>query len=328
LTYDPPKKAVFIIIKIFLLLRTVFWGFGLTLLAALFFSGSSIYKNSKTADGSKMKRIEGSIEVNHHLRHYVLHVPEPLDSTLSLPLVFVLHGAFENPKRIEKMSNFHAQQNRGKFITVYPASEGNFWDDGRANVNPNIDDVKFINTLIDTLEKRYNINKNAIFSTGMSNGATMSVRLACESPKIKAVAMVASTAVEKIIDHCRPPAAKSAMFIKGTRDHISNFHGVQRKKQHIVGFYEAVHDFLAIDNCIDKFIKVPIPDSVDDGTSAIRKRYTDCKDDAEVVSIVVKNGGHTWPGAPNLRKKIIVGKTSYDFSASKIIWDFFKRHIH
>ncbi len=303
-------------------------GFGLALLVTLIFSGSRIYKNVKPTSDSKTKRIEGSIEINHHLRHYVLHVPEPLDSTLSLPLVFVLHGAFGNPKRMEKKSNFHAQQNRDKFITVYPASEGNFWDDGRDNVNPKIDDVKFINTLVDTLKERYNINKNAIFSTGMSNGTTMSVRLACESSKIKAVAMVASTAVEKIFDHCKPTPAKSAMFIKGTRDHISNFHGVQKKKRHIVGFYEAVHDFLTIDKCTDKFINTPIPDSVDDGTSAVRKRYTNCKDDAEVVSIVVKNGGHTWPGAPQLRKKIIEGRTSYDFSASKIIWDFFKRHIH
>jgi polyhydroxybutyrate depolymerase len=104
---------------------------------------------------------------------------------------------------------------------------------------------------------------------------------------------------------------------------------VQSKKRHIVGFYEAVHDFLDIDHCTDKFVNVPIPDSVDDGTSSIRKRYENCKDDAEVVSIVVKNGGHTWPGAPRpkLRKKVIVGKTSYDFSASKVIWAFFKRHI-
>jgi polyhydroxybutyrate depolymerase len=140
--------------------------------------------------------------------------------------------------------------------------------------------------------------------------------------------MVASTAVEKIIDHCKPAKAKSAMFIKGTRDPISNFHGVQSKRRHIVGFYEAVHDFLSIDGCTDKSISVPIPDSTDDGTTAIRKRYENCKDDAEVVSIVVKNGGHTWPGAPKIRKKIIVGKTSYDFSASKVIWAFFKRHIH
>jgi polyhydroxybutyrate depolymerase len=118
------------------------------------------------------------------------------------------------------------------------------------------------------------------------------------------------------------------MFIKGTRDHISSFHGVQSKKRHIVGFYEAVHDFLNIDHCTDKFVSVSIPDSVNDGTSSIRKYYGNCQDEAQVVGIVVKNGGHTWPGAPKIRKKMVVGKTSYDFNASKVIWAFFKRHIH
>jgi polyhydroxybutyrate depolymerase len=300
---------------------------GVSIFLIIIFSGSSIYKEIKPGPDNKTIQINGSIEINHHLRSYILQIPQQYNTTSSLPLVFVLHGAFENPKGMERMSDFHAQQNAGKFITVYPASRGNFWDDGRANVDSSINDVKFINTLIDTLEQQYNINKNAIFSTGMSNGAAMSVRLACESPKIKAVAMVASTAVEKIIDQCEPATAKSVMFIKGTRDHIANFHGVHSTKRHIVGFYEAVHDFLNIDHCADKFVSVPIPDSVNDGTSSIRKRYEDCEDDAEVVSIVVKNGGHTWPGAPKIREKIIVGKTSYDFSASKVIWAFFKRHI-
>jgi polyhydroxybutyrate depolymerase len=281
----------------------------------------------KPGPGTQNKRIEGSIEIGHQLRHYVLYIPEPYDKSSPLPLVFVLHGAFGKPKTMEKKSDFHALQNEDKFITVYPASKGRIWNDGRAGANPNINDVKFINTLIDTLEQQYNINKNAVFATGMSNGAAMSTRLACESPKIKAAAMVASTAVERIIDHCKPAAAKPVMFIKGTSDPVTSFNGVQRKKRHIVGFYQAVQDFLAIDHCTDTFTNVPIPDSADDGTSSVRKRYENCKDDAEVVSIVVKNGGHTWPGAPQFRKRSLVGKTSYDFSASKVIWSFFKRHI-
>ena len=43
-----------------------------------------------------------------------------------------------------------------------------------------VDDVGFINALIEELEANYAIDPRRIYVTGMSNGAMMSYRLACE----------------------------------------------------------------------------------------------------------------------------------------------------
>src|SRR5699024_4057314 len=73
---------------------------GVALLTILIFSESSIYKSPKSEPSSKTIRIKDSIVVNHHLRYYILHIPQRYDSTSPLPLVFVLHGAFEEPQKM------------------------------------------------------------------------------------------------------------------------------------------------------------------------------------------------------------------------------------
>ena len=65
-----------------------------------------------------------------------------------------------------------------------------------------IDDVDFIRALIEGLQKRYAIDSKRMFATGLSNGAMMSYRLACElSDKIAAIAPVAGG---MNTDTCRP----------------------------------------------------------------------------------------------------------------------------
>ena len=51
----------------------------------------------------------------------------------------------------------------------------------------NIDDVKYVSQMIDILKKEYQIDEERVYALGMSNGAQMTFRLACElSDKIRA----------------------------------------------------------------------------------------------------------------------------------------------
>jgi len=42
--------------------------------------------------------------------------------------------------------------------------------------------------------------------------------------------------------------------------------------------------------------------------------------------IAVIGGGHTWPGGLQYLPESIIGKTSREFNASEVIWQFFKEH--
>jgi polyhydroxybutyrate depolymerase len=45
---------------------------------------------------------------------------------------------------------------------------------------------------------------------------------------------------------------------------------------------------------------------------------------AEVVLLVVKGGGHTWPGHPSRER--LLGPTTRDFDANEVMWQFFAAH--
>ncbi|TYP94019.1 polyhydroxybutyrate depolymerase [Fodinibius salinus] len=273
------------------------------------------------------ERLSQSIKVDGNVREYILHIPHNQEELSTLPIVFVLHGGRGSPEAMEQITNFHTQKSSTEFITVYPASTGKFWNDGRANADSTINDIKFIESLVDTLKTQYSIDKNGVFATGLSNGGTMSVRLGCESSNIKAISAVASTAVKNVIDNCSLDTPKPFMLIQGTSDPITNFNGVQKEKRKIVSHNYAIDKFLSLNNCSSKFTDKAIPDTSNDKTSTVIKRYEDCQTKSKVISVVVKNGGHTWPGSVKYRSRFLVGNISQDFNASEIIWDFFYSQI-
>jgi polyhydroxybutyrate depolymerase len=63
-----------------------------------------------------------------------------------------------------------------------------------------------------------------VFVTGMSNGAMMSLRLACQSNRFSAVAAVAGNLPEPLATRCKP-AGKDVLLIHGVDDAIVPYAG-------------------------------------------------------------------------------------------------------
>jgi polyhydroxybutyrate depolymerase len=67
-----------------------------------------------------------------------------------------------------------------------------------------------------------------------------------------------------------------------------------------------------------------LPDRENDGTTVKQMRYESDKEGAEVVLVIIKGGGHTWPGNnPRLHS---LGSSTRDISANDLMWDFFQQH--
>ncbi len=107
---------------------------------------------------------------------------------------------------------FNKLADKDGFIMVYPDGIELNWNDGRMDEEANdrahrenIDDVGFISALIDSMIKDYNINPKQVYVTGISNGAIMSYRLACElSHKITAIAPVDGNIPVMLYPDCLP----------------------------------------------------------------------------------------------------------------------------
>ena len=122
------------------------------------------------------------------------------------------------------MSTLADQQN---FIAVYPNGTGKLptWNAGNccgyARQN-NVDDIAFLRALIAKLQKSYSIDARRIYVTGISNGAMMSYRAACEMSDV--VAAVAPVEGAQNVP-CKPASPVSLIVFHGTADHLVPYNG-------------------------------------------------------------------------------------------------------
>ena len=142
-------------------------------------------------------------------RFYNVHVPSSYVSSQPTPVVLNFHGGGGNPGTQRTISRMNQASERDGFIVVYPQGTGARW----RLINPHgytwnagsccgwamkngIDDVGFTRDLLSDLERQVNVDRDRVFATGISNGAMMCFRLACElSDRIAAIAPISGTMV-------------------------------------------------------------------------------------------------------------------------------------
>ena len=125
--------------------------------------------------------------LNHDLinRTYYMSYPDNISEQESAPLIINMHGFGGNAlsqRYYSEMDEFAHEQG---IAVVYPQgivnsigyaswNVGTFWDFS------NLDDVGFIEEMIDKISNDFNIDQDRIYACGMSNGGYMSYELACE----------------------------------------------------------------------------------------------------------------------------------------------------
>jgi polyhydroxybutyrate depolymerase len=293
--------------------------------------------------------LSGGVQKNSILhdnlkRTFLIHIPSFYSKPGKLPLLIALHGRGGNSESMILITRngFNKLSDKDRFIVVYPDGIEQNWNDGRSDEEAddrahreNIDDVGFISALIDSMIKDYNIDKSRVYVTGISNGAIMSYRLACElSGKITAIAPVDGNIPLMLSNECSPDEPVSVLAINNVKDPLvpfeggeifGHFHSVKLGK--VLSVSESVEFWVKRNKCSTKAIEVEEPDTdPDDGTTAKRTEYLNGLKGTEVILYTVEGGGHTWPGGFQYLPVWVIGKTSRDIDANEIIWSFFKRH--
>lgn len=271
-------------------------------------------------------------------RTYLVHVGSSCSTEKPAPLVIVLHGGGGTGAGMVKLTNFNAIADREGFIVVYPDGVDRHWNDGRGVEwyrahTENIDDLGFISTLIDELVAKLNVDVKRVYATGISNGGMMSYRLGCElSQRIAGIAPVTASISVNMAKVWSPSRPMPVLIIAGTADPLVPWDGGDiRFGRRIFGTVLSVPDTVKFwvekNGCLAKPIVIRLPDTdPTDGTTVRKEVYASCRDGAEVVLYAVEGGGHTWAGGLQYLPERIIGKTSREFSASEVIWQFFKAH--
>lgn len=270
-------------------------------------------------------------------RTYLVHISSSYDPSLQTPLVIVLHGGGGTGKGMVKLTGFDAVADKENFIVVYPDGFEKHWNDGRGvqwqSHVENTDDVSFISDLIDRLSNELNIDAKRVYVTGISNGGMMSHRLGCElSQKIAAIAPVASNIPLNQASVWSPSRPMPVLIINGTEDPLERWEGGEiRLGKNTYGVVLSVADTVGFwvdkNGCSSSPVITQLSDTdPSDGTTVRTEVYGGCEGSAEVVLYAIEGGGHTWPGGLQYLPESIIGKTSREFNASEIIWQFFKEH--
>ena len=270
--------------------------------------------------------INGSFNYDGQTRTYSYYVPTSYITGIAVPLIVNLHGLGSSGSQQAAYTNFMSIADTANFIVVHPDGTYNpsnptqrFWNFG--GMGSNVDDLGFLEVLIDTLSAHYTINQNRVYSTGLSNGGYMSYYLACESNRFAAIASVGATMTTTMYNSCNPLYPIPVMEIHGTSDAIVAYNGSLGNKT----VEEVIDLWVNKNNCnsTPTITQVPNTNTTDEAT-AEHYLYPDGDNGHTVELYKVIDGGHTWPGGAIPIPTF--GNTCMDFSASKEIWRFFSQY--
>jgi polyhydroxybutyrate depolymerase len=275
-------------------------------------------------------------------RTYLVHVPPSYDGHKPHPVVLVFHGGGSNAKQWVPFCGFNNTADRAGSIAVYPNGTGQVvqgyevlgWNGGPRRPGAGdperdrVDDVEFTRAMLDDLGTVVNVDARRVYATGMSMGAIMVYRLGSElSDRIAAIAPIAGPMGTET---CHPKRPVSVMHFHGTDDEAVPFKGgkgrIDPSGTEYYSVEHSIQEWVKADRCEGKPTMVELPDRVDDGTKVICKSYSGGTKGAEVVLIVIKGGGHTWPGREFGQELKMLGRSSKDISANDMMWEFFEKH--
>lgn len=247
-------------------------------------------------------------------------VVRPQNPVAGAPILMMLHGnggTAENQSNLSEAPDLVAA--KGVWVVLPEALNGTWNDDPGNSIG--IDDVGFLSDVVGVMTSVFQADASRIYISGLSNGAFMSERFACErSDLVAAAALISGTISGGLMNACSPATPRPIMFMDGTADPIVPYDGSR------LGVRSAPDTFnfwLGRLNCsASATLTTALPDSTADGTTVSLARNTGCGSGGEVRLYTVNGGGHAWPGGWQYLPVPIIGTTSTDVDATTEIWNF------
>jgi len=245
-------------------------------------------------------------------RSFIIYVPAIYSNTDEVPLLLGMHKKNGTAENFMTYGDFRYIADTANFIIVHP--QGLLDKDGIThwNFNPSadtVDDIGFLDSLIENVSSRFSIDQKRIYSTGFSQGAFMSFYLACHlERKIAGIGAVSGSLIDTA--GCFDGFPVPIMQIHGTNDNVVSYNAYK-----IPGIIDICVNYNGCD-ATPTITNMPDIDKTD-GSSVTQFLYENGKNGISVEHLRVNNGEHKWPG-----NGLKTSNTNYDIVASVEIWRF------
>jgi len=255
------------------------------------------------------------VTVDGQDRSYRVFVPPTLDRSRPAPLVMVLHGGNNTGEDMAKTTLFDREAAAGDFIAAYPEGVGKAWNAGTCcggAPRRGLDDVGFLTQVLDQLQADYPVDPRRVFVAGVSNGAMMAYRFACErADRVTAVGSVAGA----VVTDCRPSRPVSVLEIHGTEDQLVPYQGGQPSDVEA----QNAPPYTSTPAMMQRWAEVagcPPPAPAQVSGPVTTESWSGCRNGSAVRLVTVQGGSHIWFASG-------LGTANGALDATSTIWRFF-----
>ncbi|MEI6060361.1 MAG: PHB depolymerase family esterase [Bacteroidota bacterium] len=301
------------------------------LLAGAYYSGEIIARDTagnstKSAFIFRTITVANSILINRtanyqgYKRNFSWYVPANYDTSVSVPLVFSLHGANGNAWNEIQGSYFKTVADRENFLLLMPqALLGSFNGETIFQWNAHYifpwDDVAFLSYLIDYMFTRYHVDLSKVYISGMSNGGFMTFFAARGLQyRLAAVAPISGLISSNVYENYTLSRPVPLCYMHGTADNIVRINSNPSADEILRFWAENNH-------CIGPPVVSQLPDiSTYDNSTVTLYQYNGYLPDSEIQFYKINGGGHSVPG--------VEPGANMDINAYEVIWSFFRRHSY
>ena len=291
-------------------------------------------------------------------REYLLHLPPAYDGATALPVVLAFHGGGGKKEGVNRSSCpggdeedegcLNAVADREGFIVVYPDGvdapgvKHRSWNAGGGEdgwrcvggqaCEEGSDDVAYVDALLAELERALWVDEDRVFATGISNGAAMSHRLACERSEVfAAIAPIAGANQAQAVPGCEPSRPVPVLHMHGTEDPCWGWDGTISEplcagagEGAFMDVETSMEGWRERNGCRSSTETARADKDPDDGTTVVEVVGTACA--ADTVLLRIEGGGHTWPDGWQYLGESRIGRVSHELNGNEELWRFFEEH--
>jgi polyhydroxybutyrate depolymerase len=272
--------------------------------------------------------VSHTIVVSGVRRSYRLFVPTG-QSGKALPAFIIMHGSGSTAAQQENYSNFDAFAQAHGLVVMYPDGIEKHWNDGRLIGHESIsDDIGFMKAMLAEVIARGLIDPKRVYAAGISNGGFMAQHMACVMPEALAgIGVIAAT--QPADAECPSPRPMPAIFFHGTADKFVPYGGGPIAPQFgnrgtAISNAQAVGIWQRRNGC-GAALRTQLPDKDANDSMPVTVETYSCPPGRGLENVIVRGGGHTWPGAhQGVIATMILGPVTDSIDANDMMWTFFQ----
>ncbi len=253
-----------------------------------------------------------SMEYEGDRRRHLVKAPASRDGDQRFPVIYFFHGLGGQADTTLAYSRIAERADELGYMVVAPQAigSGSQWD-YRTSADEPGSDLAYARELMGEVADLDCVDPDRQYAAGLSNGSILVFAMACSGEfPVKAYGGVAAAFYDSMCD-AAPPA--SIVYFHGTADPVVPFDGGETPLEPVEPVSETLEGWAAHNGC------GPVARTTEEGEDVEHLVWPSCGAHP-LQAYLVEDGGHTWPGAPEIPS---LGETTQTVDAAEVMLEFF-----